>query len=77
MFLVTDAPVVFCTNKSSCASGAVCQLFLVRNMAGKGKLVRSDTKAVVCHIYDYIERESKKNQKIHQGIMKLKKTGDA
>ena len=37
------------------------------------KRVRSDTKAVVCNVYDYFERESKKNKKIHQGIMKLKK----
>ena len=41
-------------------------------MACKGKHVRSDTKAVVCNVYDYFERESKKN-KIHQGIVKLKK----
>ena len=32
--------------------------------------VRSDTNAVVCNVYDYFERESKK---IHQGIVKLKK----
>ena len=48
-------------------------VFLVRNMACKGKRVRSDTKAVVCNVYDYFERESKKNKKIHQGIVKLKK----
>ena len=42
-------------------------------MACKGKRVRSDTKAVVCNVYDYFERESKKNKKIHQGIVKLKK----
>ena len=36
----------------------------------KGKCVRSDTKAVVCNVYDYFERESKKN---NQGIVKLKK----
>ena len=35
--------------------------------------VRSDTNAVVCNVYDYFERESKKNKKIHQGIVKLKK----
>ena len=29
--------------------------------------------AVVCNVYDYFERESKKNKKIHQGIVKLKK----
>ena len=45
-------------------------------MACKGKRVRSDTKAVVCNVYDYFERESKKNKKIHQGIVKLKKTVD-
>ena len=39
-------------------------------MACTGKRLRSDTKAVVCNVYDYFERESKK---IHQGIMKLKK----
>ena len=43
------------------------------NMACKGKRVRSDTKAVVCNVYDYFERESKNNKKIHQGILKLKK----
>ena len=37
------------------------------------KRVRSDTKAVVCNVYDYFERENKKNKKIHQGIVKLKK----
>ena len=42
-------------------------------MAYQGKRVRSDTKAVVCNVYDYFERESKKNKKIHQGIVKLKK----
>ena len=52
-------------------------VFLVRNMACEGKRVRSDTKAVVCNIYDYFERESMKNKKIHQGIVKLKKTVDA
>ena len=41
-------------------------------MACKGKRLRSDTKAVVCNIYDYFERESK-NKKLHQGIVKLKK----
>ena len=46
-------------------------------VACKGKRVRSDTKAVVCNIYDYFERESKKNKKIHQGIVKLKKMVDA
>ena len=46
-------------------------------MACKGKRVRSDAKAVVCNVYDYFERESKKNKKIHQGIVKLKKTVDA
>ena len=46
-------------------------------MACKGKRVRSDTKAVVCNVYDYFEKESKKNKKIHQGIVKLKKTVDA
>ena len=46
-------------------------------MACKGKHVRSDTKAVVCNVYDYFEKESKKNKKIHQGIVKLKKTVDA
>ena len=61
---------MFHTNKSSCA---VCQLFLVRNMACKGKCVRPDTKAVVYNVYDYFERENKKNKKIHQGIVKLKK----
>ena len=62
MFLVTDARVyhVFRTNKSSRVSSAVCQLFLVRNMACKGKLVRSDTKAIVYNVY------LKKNKKIHQ-----------
>ena len=32
--------------------------------------------AVFCkkhNVYDYFERESKKNKKIHQGIVKLKK----
>ena len=38
-------------------------------MACKGKRVRSDTKAVVCNVYDYFERESKKNKR----IVKLKK----
>ena len=42
-------------------------------MACKGKRVRSDTTAVVCNVYDYFERESKKNKKLHQGIVKLKK----
>ena len=41
------------------------------------KRLRSDTKAVVCNVYDYFERESKKNKKIHQGIVKLKKMVDA
>ena len=70
---------VFRTNKSSRASRTqFASCFLVRNMACKGKRVRSDTKAVVCNVYDYFERESKKNKKIHQGIVKLKKKmGDA
>ena len=42
-------------------------------MACKGKCVRPDTKAVVYNVYDYFERENKKNKKIHQGIVKLKK----
>ena len=52
---------------------AVCQLFLVRNMACKGKHVRSDTKAAFCNAYDYFERENNNSKKIHQGIVKLKK----
>ena len=39
--------------------------------------MRSDIKAVVCNVYDYFKKESKKNKKIHQGIVKLKKTVDA
>ena len=42
-------------------------------MASKGKRVRSDTKFIVCNVYDYFERESQKNMKVHQGGVKLKK----
>ena len=42
-------------------------------MASKGKRVRSDTKFIVCNLYDYFERESQKNMKVHQGGVKLKK----
>ena len=57
------------TNKSSRPSRAV---FDKETWLAK-ECVRSDTNAVVCNVYDYFERESKKNKKIHQGIVKLKK----
>ena len=76
MFLVMMYMYIMCSAQIKVPmhpAHAVCQLFLVRNMACKRKRLRSDTKAVVCNVYDYFERESKKNKKIHQGIVKLKK----
>ena len=78
MFLVMTYVYIMCSAQIKVPVNPVCrlpELFLVRNMARKVKCVRFDTKAVVCNVYDYFERESK--NKIHQGIMKLKKTVDA
>ena len=50
---------VFHTNKSSCASRTHLPAVF---MAYKGKRVRSDTKAVVCNVYDYFEREQEEQE---------------
>ena len=68
MLLVTDPHVyhVFCTNKSSRTSVHSLPAVLVRNMACKGKPVR-------LLFVTFMITLSKKNKKLHQGIVKLKK----